>query len=94
MSIRADIAEVMRTHGTPLGLGDEVPGDEYDCCAAEVMRAVLSHLREWTDDIAGSRLDRPDGKRVWLHTQDQIDAWLARILATPGSAGDTTGGRT
>lgn len=78
MTLSGEVARLMRGHGSPLGLSD-TPADEYDCCAPIVLKAVLDHLREMTDDIAGSRLDLPAG-RIWLHAEEQVDDWLKRML--------------
>lgn len=39
MSAEQVIAKALREHGTPVGLKD-VPGDEFDCCAAEAVAAL------------------------------------------------------
>lgn len=34
---RDKAAQVLRDHGSPVGLGDDAPDDEYDCCIQKLV---------------------------------------------------------
>lgn len=37
MSDKEELAELLREHGSPVGMGDDLPADEYDCCVDKIL---------------------------------------------------------
>ena len=88
--LRQRIAEKLREHGM-VHLGDQVPADEYDCCADAVLAVVQPAIAELaqairlTREYVGEELLPPIEGWSWY---DALRRWAPHELQPPAPAHD------